>query len=67
MAFETKVRRIGTSLGVIIPKEKLDELGVGEGDTIIISRIEKPTKEIHGILKGRKFKFVRKVENRNED
>lgn len=29
-----KVRRIGGSLGVLLPKELLAELGVGEGDQI---------------------------------
>ena len=29
-----KVRRVGASLGVVIPKELLAELGLGEGDTI---------------------------------
>ncbi len=29
-----KIRKIGTSLGVVLPKELLAELGVGEGDTL---------------------------------
>lgn len=55
---KTKVRKIGTGYGVLLPKKSLDELGVKENDTIIIRRIEKPVKDIRGILKGttlRKF------------
>ncbi len=62
---DAKVRKIGTSLGVIIPKEKLEELAVKEGDTIIIRRIEKPVKEIRGILKGVDIRFERKLEDRD--
>ncbi len=29
-----KIRKIGTSLGVVLPKELLTELGVGEGDKL---------------------------------
>ena len=55
---KTKLRKIGTGYGVLIPKKNLDELGVKENDTILIGRIEKPVKDIRGILKGtslRKF------------
>ncbi len=62
---EARVRKIGTSLGVIIPKEKLEELAVKEGDIIIIRRIEKPVEEIRGILKGVDIRFERKLEDRD--
>ncbi len=29
-----KVRKLGKSLGVVLPKKLLDELGVGEGDVL---------------------------------
>lgn len=29
-----KIRKIGTSLGVVLPKDLLAELGVGEGDLL---------------------------------
>ena len=29
-----KIRKIGTSLGVVLPKEVLAELGVAEGDVV---------------------------------
>lgn len=32
--FEAKLRRIGNSLGIIIPSEILDELGYGQGDNV---------------------------------
>jgi putative addiction module antidote len=34
MAKKLKVRRVGNSLGVILPKEVLDQLRVEEGDTL---------------------------------
>jgi putative addiction module antidote len=34
MSKPLKIRKIGTSLGVVLPKELLTELGVGEGDTL---------------------------------
>ena len=67
MALKAKVRRIGTSMGIIIPKEKLDELKAREGDTLIIPRIEKTVKEIRGILKGTKFAFERESIDRDEN
>lgn len=33
-----KVRKIGNSLGVVLPKETLAQLGVGEGDELIVTR-----------------------------
>lgn len=32
-----KIRRIGNSLGVVLPKAVLDRLGVGEGDELVLS------------------------------
>lgn len=32
-----KVRRIGNSLGVVLPKETLERLGVGEGDELVVT------------------------------
>ena len=34
MVRSVKVRKVGASLGVVIPKELLAELGLGEGDAI---------------------------------
>jgi len=67
MALKAKIRKIGTSMGIIIPKEKLEELEVREGDTIIIPRIEKTVKEIRGTLKGTGFVFERESIDRDEN
>ncbi len=37
MAIETKVRKIGNSLGIVLPKEALLALKVGEGDTLFLT------------------------------
>ena len=34
MVRPVKVRKVGASLGVVLPKELLAELGLGEGDTL---------------------------------
>ena len=34
MSKPLKIRKIGTSLGVVLPKDLLTELGVGEGDKL---------------------------------
>ncbi|MEP0824714.1 MAG: hypothetical protein HRF40_04445, partial [Nitrososphaera sp.] len=46
---EAKVRKIGTSYGVIIPKKELDSLKAKEGDTLIIDiRPAKPIRDMLG-------------------
>jgi putative addiction module antidote len=37
MAIETKVRKIGNSLGVLLPKEAVQTLRVKEGDTLYLT------------------------------
>lgn len=37
MPIETKVRKIGNSLGVVLPKDALKELRVAEGDTLYLT------------------------------
>lgn len=37
MAIETKVRRIGNSLGIVLPKEALNSLKVKEGDALYLT------------------------------
>ena len=59
MVIAVKLRKVGTSLGVILPKDRLKELGVRDGDTIVIRRLEKPVPEIRGILKGKRLVFER--------
>lgn len=33
-----KIRKIGNSLGVVLPKDLLDQLKAGEGDTLAVKR-----------------------------
>lgn len=33
-----KIRKVGNSLGLILPKEMLDELGLGEGDEVLAAK-----------------------------
>jgi len=35
---QLKVRKVGNSHGVVLPKEVLAELGVGENDVLILTR-----------------------------
>ena len=35
-----KIRKIGNSLGVVLPKELLEQLNAGEGDTLSVQREE---------------------------
>ncbi len=60
-----KIRRIGTGYGILIPKKQLQEIRAKEGDLILIGKIEKPVKEIRGILKHTRYKFER--EHRDHD
>ncbi len=68
--FEAKLRRVGNSLGIIIPKEVIQAGGFVEGDTIQVSIIESNLAErnklllaIAGKYKG-KEPFVRDKEDR---
>ena len=38
MAKETKVRKIGNSYGIILPKEILEDLNVREGEALYITK-----------------------------
>ena len=67
MALKAKIRRIGTSLGIIIPKETLEMMKMREGDTVIIPRIETPVREIRGVLKGTGIVFERESADRDEN
>ena len=37
MTMETKVRKIGNSLGIVLPKEALHAMRVKEGDTLYLT------------------------------
>lgn len=68
--FETKIRKIGNSLGVIIPSDLIEELGYHNGDTVKVaippSGLKKRNdllKQLAGQFKG-KSPFVRENEDR---
>ena len=59
--FESKLRRIGNSLGIIIPNDVLEELGYDQGDSIQVvippSDIETQNERLRkmaGSAKGKK-------------
>ena len=58
--FKAKVRRIGNSLGVIIPSDVIDGLEVDEGDEILLAASGKGwttadmVHELAGLYKGTK-------------
>jgi putative addiction module antidote len=37
MVLELKLRKVGNSVGVVIPKEALGRLNVHEGDTVVLT------------------------------
>jgi putative addiction module antidote len=37
MTLELKLRKVGNSLGVVLPKEALARLNAGEGDTLVLT------------------------------
>jgi len=37
MVLELKIRKVGNSVGVVLPKEVLAHLNVGEGDTVCVT------------------------------
>lgn len=41
MAYKTKVRKIGNSLGIVLPKEALNAMKVEEGATLYITEAPK--------------------------
>lgn len=40
MAVNLKLRKVGNSLGVVLPKEVLAHLKVGEGDTVVVTEAQ---------------------------
>jgi antitoxin component of MazEF toxin-antitoxin module len=41
--FTARLRRVGNSLSVLVPKKALDDLGVGEGDEVEVALLPKPS------------------------
>tara|TARA_Y100000310_G_scaffold117117_2_gene115832 strand:- start:4433 stop:4639 length:207 start_codon:yes stop_codon:yes gene_type:complete len=48
---ETKVKEWGNSLGIIIPKELVDHVGLGKGDKVKIDIIKSDSLDGFGICK----------------
>lgn len=40
--FTARLRRVGNSLSVLVPKKALDDLGVGEGDEVEVALLPRP-------------------------
>jgi putative addiction module antidote len=39
MVLELKLRKVGNSVGLVLPKEALAHLKAGEGDTVVVTEI----------------------------
>lgn len=59
MAIETKVRKIGNSLGIVLPKEALQILKVEEGQSLYLTESPENSLRITGDQPG--FEEVMKV------
>ena len=55
MELELEVKKIGNSLGVIIPKKIAQGLGLQPGERIVIEIERKTPKDLFGVLKGIKL------------
>ncbi len=40
MTLELKLRKIGNSVGIVLPKEALAHLKIGEGDTVMLTEAQ---------------------------
>lgn len=59
MAIRAKLRRIGSSLGVILPKKELELHRFHEGDIIEIPRLSRTTtRDLFGVWRDRPAKLV---------
>ena len=55
MEVELQLRRVGNSLGIIIPKNIVKRLNIKEGEFIVLEIRRKAPKNVFGILKGKKL------------
>jgi len=58
MILELKLRKVGNSVGIILPKEALAHLNVGEGDSVTMT--EGPEGSVH--LSPHKAEVARQME-----
>lgn len=64
--FTAKVRKIGTSLGVLLPKEQLRDADVNEGDELEIAILpHKKDLSGFGMAKGCTVPFIRDKKERS--
>lgn len=49
---ETKIKRWGNSLAIVIPKESVKEIGLKEGEEISVNLVKKNKVNAFGICKG---------------
>jgi putative addiction module antidote len=59
MTYKTKVRKIGNSLGIVLPKEALQAMKVKEGATLYIT--EAPKCAIHMTPETEKFSDMMEI------
>ncbi len=68
--FKAKIRKVGTSLGLLIPKEIIDAENLKEGQEIDVGLLKtnrvKMIDESFGIAKGAKYPFIRDRTDRLE-
>jgi putative addiction module antidote len=58
MVLELKLRKIGNSVGLILPKEALAQLKAGEGDTLVMTETSEDGIQLH----ASQVDFARKME-----
>ncbi|MEI7733237.1 MAG: AbrB/MazE/SpoVT family DNA-binding domain-containing protein [Verrucomicrobiota bacterium] len=58
---ELKLRKVGNSIGVVLPKEALARLNVGEGDTIALTDSPEGGLRVTPVSDGRE-QFARQME-----
>lgn len=67
MRMNARIRRIGNSLGIIIPREEVDRKKLKEGDLVEVEVLRRvSTKEMFGSIKFRKTAQEMKDELRRE-
>ncbi|MFO1492877.1 MAG: AbrB/MazE/SpoVT family DNA-binding domain-containing protein, partial [Kiritimatiellia bacterium] len=62
MSIETKVRKIGNSLGIVLPKEALQILKVEEGTTLYLT--EAPNAALRVTAESQGFEDMMSIANR---
>ena len=59
MAYKTKIRKIGNSLGIVLPKEALQAMKVEEGSTLYIT--EAPEHAVHITPEDKDFRDMMEI------